>query len=110
MEYLYYMTTYLILLNIVTTYRLLKTEDYEVTQKIIQFILLWVIPFLGVLIVTFFLNQEPITLSKKMQKYKIILKVLLFPWLIKIKSNENRDIGNSDAGYQADFASTSGGD
>ncbi|SFV53684.1 hypothetical protein MNB_SM-4-387 [hydrothermal vent metagenome] len=110
MEYIYYMSTYLILLNIVTTYRLLKAEDYEVTQKTIQFILLWTIPFLGVLIVTFFLNQEPIILSEKMQKYKIILKVLLFPWLIKIKSNENKDIGNSDAGYQSDFALTSGGD
>ena len=64
-------------------------------------------PLLGVLIVTFFLNQDPIILNKKMQKYKIILKILLFPWLIKIKSNGNKDIGNSNAGYQADLG---GGD
>ncbi|WP_294966968.1 hypothetical protein [Sulfurimonas sp.] len=110
MKYIYFIATYLVLLNIVTTYRLLKIEDYKVTQKIIQFILLWTIPLIGVLIVSLFLNQEPIVLSKKMQKYKIILKILLFPWLIKIESNGGKDIGNSVAGYQADSSSTSGGD
>ena len=110
MEYLYYIATYLVLLNVVTTYRLLKTEDYESIQKIVQFIFLWTIPLIGVSIVTFFLNQVPIVLNKKMQKYKVILKVLLFPWLIKIESNWNKDIGNSDAGYQADFGSSGGGD
>jgi len=109
MKYLYYIVTYLVLLNIVTTYRLVKAEDYERSQKIIQFILLWTIPLLGVLVVTFFLNQEPIILSDKMKRYKIILQILLFPWLIKIKSHGKKDIGNTVAGYQADFASTGGG-
>jgi hypothetical protein len=103
MEYLYYMAIYLALLNIVTTYRLLKTEDYESTQKIIQFIVLWTIPLIGVALVIFFLNQIPIVLNNKMKKYKIILKILLFPWFIKIKSSGNKDIGNSNAGYQADL-------
>lgn len=110
MQYLYYIVTYLVILNIVTTYRLFKSEDYEINQKIIQFILLWTIPLLGVLVVTFFLNQEPIILSDKMKRYKIILQILLFLWLIKIKSHGNKNIGNSEAGYQADFASTGGGD
>lgn len=110
MKYLYYIVIYLVLLNVVTTYRLLKSEDYEVGQKIVQFILLWAIPLLGVLIVTFFLNQEPIVLSERMQKFKIILKILLFPWFIKIKSNEDKDIGNTNSGYQADFSSSGGGD
>ena len=110
MNYIYYIGTYLILVNIVTTYRVLRVEDYEVTQKIIQFILLWTIPFLGLFIVTYFLNQEPIILSEKMKKYKLILKILLFPWLTKIKSDDNKAIGNSDAGYQADYAPTSGGE
>lgn len=110
MEYLYYIATYLVLLNIVTTYRVLKTGYYESTQKIVQLIFLWTIPLIGVSTVTFFLNQAPIVLNKKMQKYKIILKILLFPWLIKIESNGNKDIGNSNAGYQADFGSSGGGD
>ena len=110
MKYLYYIATYLVLLNIVTTYRLLKTEDYKAVQKTVQFILLWTIPLLGVLIVTFFLNQEPIVLNKRIQKFKIILKILLFPWFIKIKANGNKDINNSTAGYQADFGSSGGGD
>ena len=109
MNYIYYIAIYLILVNIVTTYRLFKIEDYEVTQKIIQFILLWTIPLLGLFLVTYFLNQEPMILSEKMQKYKVICKILLLPWFIKIKSDESRSIGNSDAGYQADYASTSGG-
>ena len=59
---------------------------------------------------TFFLNQAPIVLNKKMHKINIILKILLLPWFIKVKSHGNKDIGNSDAGYQADFGSTGGGD
>ena len=110
MEYLYYVVTYLVLLNVVTTYRLLKSEDYETIQKIVQFILLWTIPLLGVTLVIFFLNQIPIVLNEKMRKYKTILKILLFPWFIKIKSNGNKDIGNSSSGYQADFSSSGGGD
>ena len=110
MEYLYYAVTYLVLLNVVTTYRLLKSEDYETIQKVVQFILLWTIPLLGVTLVIFFLNQIPIVLNKKMRKYKTILKILLFPWFIKIKSNGNKDIGNSTSGYQADFGSSGGGD
>jgi len=110
MNYLYYTAIYLVLLNVVTTYRLLKTGDYEFIQKVIQFILLWTIPLIGVATVTFFLNQVPIILNKKMQKYKTILKVILFPWLIKIESNESKNIGNSDAGYQAESGLSSGGD
>jgi len=52
----------------------------------------------------------PIVLSERMQKFKIILKILLFPWFIKIKSNGNKDIGNSNSGYQADFGSSVGRD
>jgi|GEM_PF-4740075 TRAP-type C4-dicarboxylate transport system permease small subunit len=63
MEYLYYLAIYLVFINIVTTYRLVKTENYKVTQKIIQFILLWALPIIGVFIVVFFLNQEPIVLN-----------------------------------------------
>ncbi len=110
MEYLSYVVTYLVLLNIVTTYRLLKTENYEVSQKIIQFVLLWAIPFFGVFIVTFFLNQDPIVLNKKIQKFRIILKILLFPWLIKIKSSASKEIGNSYSGYEVNGSPGSGGD
>ena len=104
MEYLYYIATYLVLLNIVTTYRLIKSEDYEVSQKLIQFILLWILPLLGTLVVTFFLNQEPIVLSEKMSKFRIILKILLFTWFIKVvfqrKNNSLHGVSNEGHGAE----------
>ena len=104
MEYLYYIVVYLVLLNIITTYRLIKSEDYEVSQKIIQCILLWILPLLGVLVVTFFLNQEPIVLSEKVSKFRIILKILLFPWFIKIvfQGKNNSLYGVSNEGHGAE--------
>ncbi len=101
---------YLFLFNSITTYRLLTSDMYEPTQKIFQSIVVWLLPFLGTAIIAHFLNDEPIILSKKVSKFILILKFLFSPFMIKIKSNLDNSIGNSSAGYSADFASTSGGD
>ena len=44
--------------NIYTSYRMLKSDDYEKIQKIFQILMIWFIPFIGMLIVLFFLNDE----------------------------------------------------
>jgi uncharacterized protein YacL len=110
MEYINYVIAYLVLLNVVTTYRLLREDNYETIQKTIQFILLWILPLLGALLVTFFLNQSPIILNEKMSKIEIILKILFFPLFIKIgskrKSNSLNNINNQ--GYEAGIYESSG--
>ncbi len=44
--------------NIYTTYLLLKTDQYDKTQKIIQFFILWLIPIVGVFFVSHFLDKN----------------------------------------------------
>ncbi len=48
----------LIILNIFVSYNLLKDDYYEKKQKIIQFLIIWLIPIIGGLIVLFFMNRE----------------------------------------------------
>jgi hypothetical protein len=106
MEYINYVIAYLVLLNVVTTYRLLREDNYET----IQFILLWILPLLGALLVTFFLNQSPIILNEKMSKIEIILKILFFPLFIKIGSKRKRNSLNdiNNQGYEAGIYESSG--
>ncbi len=44
--------------NIYTSYRMFKSDSYESLQKVFQFIMIWCIPFIGMLIVLFFLSDE----------------------------------------------------
>jgi len=113
MEYINYAIAYLVLLNIVTTYRLLKMGDYEISQKVIQFILLWILPFFGTLLVTYFLNQSPIILNEKLSKIEIVLKILFFPLLIKIipkgKNNSLGRINNREYGVVGEGSESASG-
>ena len=60
---------------------------------------------------TSFLNDEPIQLSEKSLKHVLLLKFLLLPFFIKIKSKLDDNIGNSDAGYHVECSVGSrGGD
>lgn len=103
-----YLVSYIILLNIVTSYRLYISTDYELFQKTIQIIIIWVIPFLGAILISFFLNQIPIVLTKKYKKFSLLLRILFFPFMIKIEkrkgnfyydgSNENYGSSHTDVG------------
>lgn len=44
--------------NIYTSYRMYKSDYYEHFQKIFQLFMIWCIPFVGILIVLFFLSDE----------------------------------------------------
>jgi len=90
LNYIYYAVMYLVLINTVTSYRLLKSHELELYQKIIQLILLWLIPIIGVLMVTFFINQHPTVLNKNLKMFKMILKILSIPLFIKIVFKEDK--------------------
>ena len=44
--------------DIYTSYRMLKSDDYENFQKVFQLFMIWCIPFIGIFIVLFFLSDE----------------------------------------------------
>lgn len=99
---------YLLLINAITTIRLVESDLFESTQKVFQTILIWFLPFFGAALIANFLNEEPLVLSKRASKYALILKFLLWPFMIKIKSNLDEYAGNSTEGYQVDYANFSG--
>ncbi|WP_345971127.1 hypothetical protein WCX72_04700 [Sulfurimonas sp. HSL1-6] len=94
---------YLLLFNTVSTFRLAKTEMYDSSQKVFQSLVIWLLPLIGAAIISHFLNDEPLVLSEKASKYVLLIKLLLLPLMIKVKSNLDDEIGNSNEGYQADF-------
>ena len=98
MVYIYLVIIYIILFNIVTTYRLIKTDMYDTTQKIFQTVIIWLLPLIGVGGIASFLNDEPIVLSEKMSKYILIFKFLFLPFMIKFKTKLDNDIGNYNTG------------
>ena len=98
MEYLIIGIAYLVLINSITIIRLVLANEYEKFQKIIQFLLIWLLPIVGVLIVVHFLNDNPIIIKYNGIKL-IIIKILLFPVLIKVTSMQkdiNIDISSSN--------------
>ena len=48
---------YILLLNILTTYRIYKDELYEPWQKAVQFLLIWCVPLIGALLIASMLNR-----------------------------------------------------
>jgi hypothetical protein len=106
MTYIVLAIIYLFFLNIVTTFRLLKSELYEKSQKVFQTILIWLLPLIGALFVSMLLNQhEAIELKNK----NILKSILLFIFIVKIKknkNNENRGYGETESPediYHASF-------
>ncbi len=50
---------YVVLLNMVTSYRLLRDEVYSLLQKTVQMLFVWFVPLIGAVTVSYFLNQIP---------------------------------------------------
>ncbi len=88
MIYLVLIAIYLLILNVIATIRLLKSELNEKTQKIFQTILIWILPLIGAVTVSMLLNQdEPIESKKK----NIFKSILFFIFIVKIKNDKDKD-------------------
>ena len=84
MEYLILLLiVYLLILNIITTIRLIKSNELESFQKTIQILIVWLLPILGVFLVSHFLNDYPVIIKNNNLKY-FLFKLLSFPFLIKV--------------------------
>ena len=104
MVYLVLTVTYLLILNVIATIRLSKSELNEKTQKIFQTILIWILPLIGSVIVSMLLNQyEPMESKKK----NVIKSILFFIFIVKIKKDKQkeyqgygeRNLANDDTMY-----------
>ncbi len=62
-------TIYILILNVVTTYRLIKDEIYNTWQKVLQICIVWLLPFIGAISVSYFLNIFPVKADKWWQKH-----------------------------------------
>jgi len=95
----YILLSYVAIVNIVTTYRLIFCDIYEVSQKLLQLLLIWLLPLIGSVIVASVLNTEPVKLSEKASRYSLLLKWLLLPLFIAIESDIDDDSGDINQGY-----------
>jgi len=87
MTYIVLAVIYFLILNVIATMRLSKSELNEKPQKVFQTILIWILPLIGAVIVSMLLNQdEPIELKKK----NALKSILLFIFFVKIKRNKNK--------------------
>jgi ACR3 family arsenite efflux pump ArsB len=57
-EILVYLILVLIIGNLYVTYKLLRSEYYEKQQKIYQFLIIWLLPFIGMIVVLMFLSED----------------------------------------------------
>jgi len=93
MIYVVLATMYLLVLNVIATYRISKSELTEKPQKVAQTVLIWVLPLVGAVIVSMLLNQdEPIELKKK----SMAKTILLFLFIVKVKTDKKQRKQNND--------------
>ena len=54
---LFFLITLIVIGNLYTSYRVFKSCDYEKNQKMYQLVIIWALPFIGIFLVLFFLDQ-----------------------------------------------------
>ena len=92
------------MLNAVTTFRLIQSDMYAPTQKVLQSLVVLFFPLFGAVIISDFLNDEPVVLSEKVSNYVLIIQYILMPLMIKVKSNLDDSIENATEGYTVNDA------
>ena len=71
---------YIVLLNIITSYRLFKDDYYNGVQKSMQYLLIWCLPIVGSFPVAFFLSQD----MDRNKKYPWIVRAVTGLFMIKL--------------------------
>jgi len=105
--FLYIFFGYLSLLLLITTFRLFKYDGYDKTQKLIQLLIIWLIPILGVVAVAHFLDDE-IEIKEAKTYVPIRLLSLLYLAFMVSSSIDTTSSGNDDYTYSA-YESSGGG-
>jgi len=90
MIYILFVGIYIVVLNIIATIRLSKSELNEKPQKFFQTILIWLLPVIGAVIVSMLLNQfEPIELKKKSFPKQILFFIFIVKSHLQISKNSS---------------------
>ena len=112
MMYFSIFSIYIVLLNLVTSYRLFRDEYYNTLQKSMQYLFIWCLPIAGSFAVAFFLNQD----MQKKRKYPWIVRVVAGLFMVKLVK-DTHGFGypssmNDNGGYDGSvsFMETSCGD
>jgi len=86
MQYLTIFIIYLVVLNLFTSYRLLKDDYYDSIQKSIQMLLIWLVPLLGAMVVAHFNTKEKVKLKGIWKKLSWLSRVGAAFFFIKLYS------------------------
>lgn len=102
---------YFILLNVITSYRLIKSNGYEKKQKFYQILIIWLIPILGVILVSSLLNDEKVKISKDLPKIPSrVLELLFLIFLVNYNTYSVDEDGNISLDEtSSSFGSSDGG-
>ena len=116
MQYLYIFISYLVVLNIFTSYRLIKDEYYTSIQKSIQLLIIWFVPLFGAMIVAYFNTEEKRKskgIYKKLSWLSRVGAALLFIKLYskrEILTIENNHADYCDGWYETNLVETGFGE
>ena len=116
MQYLYIFIIYLTIVNLFTSYRLIKDEYYNPIQKSIQLLIVWLVPFLGAMIVSHFNTEEKRELKGIYKKISWLSRVGAALLFIKLYSKreiliiENNHADYCDGWYETNLVETGFGE
>ena len=95
---------YLLLLNIVTSYRVFTSQGYSRFQKTFQLLFVWLLPLIGSIVIASLLNSLPDTSSAIAKKHSMISSLLAFLFFIESKKisgyPSNANLYSPDAGSE----------
>ena len=83
---------YVILLNLIASYRVLHDEFYTPIQKTVQTLFIWLLPLIGAITVSYFLAPKPA--DKWWQRHW--LSAGLLSWLLQIRYAQKKSNRHSD--------------
>jgi len=94
--YIYILATYVVVLNTITAYRLFKDEDYNITQKLMQFLVIWIVPIFGSFLVAHFINQK----VESDKKYFFLIRAVAGLFAIRLTKEIEKEptVSNGDCG------------
>ena len=95
---------YVFILNIITSYRLIKDEFYKTWQKVLQLCIVWFLPFIGAMFVAYFLNALPIKAERWWQKHWIGNKLLSTLFFMRFYKQKTLDGYPSSMNAYGDYA------
>jgi hypothetical protein len=88
---MYILIIYIVIVNLVTSYRLVIDEYYDNVQKTIQLLIIWLLPLLGAAIIAWFLNENKSELVGMCKKYPKLSTFFGKAFFIRVQKVHGKD-------------------